>query len=69
MDMRSISVLTHDPTNRQPTEAEIASMGKLIAEGMQAGWLIECEGVHFGTKRVVCWYWAAASGGGRRGCN
>ena len=50
--MRFISVLTHDPTNRLPTEAEMASMGRLIVEGMKAGWLIECEGVHFGTTGV-----------------
>ena len=50
--MRFISILTHDPTNRQPTEAEMASMGKLIGEGMKAGWLIECEGVTFGTTGV-----------------
>jgi len=50
--MRFISVLTHDPTNRPPTEAQMASMGQLIGEGMKAGWLIECEGVHFGTTGV-----------------
>jgi hypothetical protein len=27
----------------------MASVHKLIVEGMKAGWLIECEGVHFGT--------------------
>jgi hypothetical protein len=27
-------------------------MGKLIVDGMKAGWLIECEGVHFGTTGV-----------------
>jgi hypothetical protein len=52
MDMRFITILTHDPNNRPPTEAEMASMGKLIGEGMKAGWLIECEGVHFGTTGV-----------------
>ena len=50
--MRFISVLTHNPTNRLPTEAEMASMHKLIVEGMKAGWLIECEGVTFGTTGV-----------------
>ena len=50
--MRFISVLTTHPTNRLPTEAEMASMHKLIVEGMKAGWLLECEGVHFGTKGV-----------------
>jgi hypothetical protein len=52
MDMGFISILTHDPANRLPTEAEMASMGKRIVEGMQGGWLIECEGVHFGTTGV-----------------
>lgn len=50
--MRFISVLTHDPSNQPPTEAQMASMGQLIGEGMQAGWLIECEGVHFGATGV-----------------
>ena len=50
--MRFISILTHNPTNRLPTEAEMASMHKLIVEGMKAGWLIECEGVTFGTTGV-----------------
>lgn len=50
--MRLISVFTHDSTNRLPTEAEMVSMGKLIKEGMEAGWLLECEGVHFGTTGI-----------------
>src|SRR6516225_5878494 len=52
MDMRFISVFTHESTNRQPTEAEMAYMHQLIVEGMKAGWLIECEGVTFGTTGV-----------------
>jgi hypothetical protein len=51
-DMRFISICTVNPTNRLPTEAEMSSMHKLIVEGMQAGWLIECEGVTFGTTGV-----------------
>ena len=50
--MRFISIFTHEPSDRQPTEAEMASMGKLIEEGMKAGWLIATEGVHFGTTGV-----------------
>lgn len=46
--MRFISVLTTHPANRLPTEGEMASMHKLIVEGMNAGWLLECEGVTFG---------------------
>src|SRR5262245_22366426 len=52
MDMRFISVCTVNPTSRLPTEAEMASMHKLIVEGMKAGWLLECEGVTFGTTGV-----------------
>ncbi len=48
--MRFISVFTYEATDRLPTEAEMTGMGNLIAEGMKAGWLLECEGVHFGTK-------------------
>ena len=50
--MRFISVMTLNPTSRLPTEAEMASMQKLIVEGMKAGWLIECEGVTFGATGV-----------------
>jgi hypothetical protein len=42
MDMRFISVFTYGPTASLPTEAEMTSMGKLIQEGMKAGWLLEC---------------------------
>jgi hypothetical protein len=52
MNMRFISAFTHESTNRLPTEAEMASMQKLIVEGTKAGRLIECEGVTFGTKGV-----------------
>src|SRR5262245_36762168 len=50
--MRFISIFTHEPVSRPPTESEMASMGKLIEEGMKAGWLIATEGVHFGTTGV-----------------
>ena len=50
--MRFISIFTHERTNRPPTEAEMATMGKLIEEGMKAGWLIATEGVDFGTTGV-----------------
>jgi hypothetical protein len=52
MDMRFISISTVNSTSRLPTEAEMASMHKFIVEGMKAGWLIECEGVTFGTTGV-----------------
>jgi len=50
--MRFISIFTHEPNNRPPTEAEMANMGKLIEESMKAGWLIATEGVHFGTTGI-----------------
>ena len=50
--MRFISICTVKPTSRLPTEAEMASMHQLIVEGMKAGWLLECEGVHFGATGV-----------------
>ncbi len=50
--MRFISIFTHEPVNRPPTEAEMATMGALIEEGMKAGWLIATEGVNFSTTGV-----------------
>src|SRR5262245_7917599 len=50
--MRFISIFTHEGSNVPPTEAEIANMGKLIEDGMKAGWLIATEGVHFGEAGV-----------------
>jgi len=52
INMRFISIFTHEPSDRPPTEAEMATMGKLIEEGMKAGWLIATEGVHFGATGV-----------------
>jgi hypothetical protein len=50
--MRFISIFTHEPTGRPPSEAEMAAMGKLIEDGMKAGWLIATEGVNFSTTGV-----------------
>jgi hypothetical protein len=50
--MRFISIFTHEPTNRAPTEAEMANMGKLIEDAMKEGWLIATEGVSFGGTGV-----------------
>lgn len=50
--MRFISIYTHVPTNRPPTEAEMTRMGKLIDEAMKEGWLLATEGVHFGQHGV-----------------
>jgi hypothetical protein len=48
--MRFISIFTHEPSNRAPTQAEMAAMGKLIEDAMKEGWLLSTEGVSFGTK-------------------
>jgi hypothetical protein len=50
--MRFISIFTHEPNKRPPTEAEMANMGKLIEDSMKTGWLIATEGVSFGTTGV-----------------
>jgi hypothetical protein len=50
--MRFISIFTHEPTNRPPTQAEMAAMGKLIEEAMREGWLLSTEGVSFGSTGV-----------------
>ena len=50
--MRFISIFTHEPTNRPPTQAEMAAMGKLIEDAMKEGWLLSTEGVSFGSKGV-----------------
>lgn len=50
--MRLISVFTLESNNPLPTEAQMTEMGKLIGEGMKAGWLLECEGISFGTTGI-----------------
>lgn len=50
--MRFISIFTHEPTNRPPTQAEMAAMGKLIEDAMKEGWLLSTEGVSFGSTGV-----------------
>jgi hypothetical protein len=50
--MRFISIFTHEPTNRRPSEAEMAKMGKLVEDAMKEGWLIATEGVSFGGAAV-----------------
>jgi Uncharacterized protein conserved in bacteria len=46
--MRFISIFTHEPIARPPTQEEMAAMGQLVAEAMKEGWLIATEGVCFG---------------------
>ncbi len=48
--MRFISIFTHEPSGRAPTQEEMKRMGKLVDDGMKAGWLIATEGVSFGEK-------------------
>jgi len=48
--MRYISVFTQQPRNAPPTADEMATMGKLIEEGMKAGWLIVTKGVSGDSK-------------------
>ncbi|MEA2695738.1 MAG: hypothetical protein QOI66_9 [Myxococcales bacterium] len=51
--MRFISLFTHEKKNNvPPTQAEMATMGKLIEDGMKDGWLIATEGVQFGGTGV-----------------
>ena len=50
--MRFISIFTHEPSGRAPTQSEMAAMGKLIEDAMKEGWLLSTEGVSFGAKGV-----------------
>jgi len=42
--MRFLSIYKTVERDTPPTAEELAAMGKLIAEGMRAGWLISTEG-------------------------
>ena|SRR5215475_10243806 len=42
--MRFLSIYKTRERNTPPTPQEMATMGKLIEEGMKAGWLITTEG-------------------------
>jgi len=42
--MKFLSVYKTKETGLPPTEEEMATMGKLIEEGMKAGWLLAVEG-------------------------
>lgn len=44
--MRYISVYTHVDKGLPPSQEMMEKMGKLVEEGMKAGWLIATEGVH-----------------------
>ena len=42
--MRFLSIYAHAERNTPPSQDEMARMGKLIEEGMKAGWLVTTEG-------------------------
>src|SRR5690348_18480346 len=42
--MRFLCLYKPGKTERPPTQQDMESMGKLIQEGMQAGWLLSTEG-------------------------
>jgi hypothetical protein len=46
--MRFLSIYTHEPFSAPPGPEHVAAMGKLIEEGMKAGWLLATEGVAAG---------------------
>jgi len=46
--MKFISIFTHEPSNRPPTQVEMETMGKLVEDAMKEGWLVATEGVSFG---------------------
>jgi hypothetical protein len=52
IDMRFISIFTHEPLGRPPTHDEMTAMGQLVEDAMREGWLIATEGVSFGATGV-----------------
>lgn len=42
--MKFISIYKHFETNTPPSAEEMAKMGKLVEDGMKAGWLVATEG-------------------------
>ena len=50
--MRFLSIYKCAETGAPPSQEEMTKMGKLIEDGMKAGWLIATEGVSFGQKGV-----------------
>jgi len=42
--MKFLSIYKHAERNTPPSPEEMAAMGKLIEEGMKAGWLLATEG-------------------------
>lgn len=42
--MRFLSIYKHVERNSPPTQEEMTTMGRLVEEGMRAGWLLATEG-------------------------
>ena len=42
--MRFLSIYKHEERTTPPTAAEMETMGRLVEEGMKAGWLLATEG-------------------------
>ena len=42
--MKFLSIYKHAERNTPPTQEEMSSMGKLVEEGLKAGWLVATEG-------------------------
>jgi len=42
--MKFLSIYKHAERNAPPSQEEMARMGKLVEEGMKAGWLLGTEG-------------------------
>ena len=42
--MKFLSVYKHPETGRPPSQQDMDRMGKLIEEGLKAGWLLAVEG-------------------------
>jgi hypothetical protein len=53
INMRFLSIYTHDYNPAGPSPELIAKMGALIEEGMKSGWLIATEGVKSGREGFV----------------
>ena len=52
--MKFISIYTHVPTNRAPTEAEMTRMGNLVEEAMTEGLAHRDEACTSASKACAC---------------
>jgi len=44
--MKFLSIYKSPERNAPPSQEEMAKMGKLVEEGMRAGWLLATEGAY-----------------------